>query len=375
MAADAYEFWLTTDAGVRIQLLDETLWLAAGRQVNNIGSFSMGLPNTFDTDLVKPDRMVQVWRAPQGGRLALWRVYFVRWWRWETQDSDEVFTIGGPDCNDLLRRRIVAAYSASSQARKTDYADDMMKEAVSEALLDSADPTPSAGTRVWGDLSVQADLEDGPTLTKSFAWRRLLLPSGGGVLPSIAQAAREAGTEVFFDVVPDDVGSAGITFEFRTYTGQPGRDVTGLGVLFDQERGNLKDPFLEYDYTEEVNYVYAAGQGTQDDRNVQQVYDAGRYLASKWGRCEGFADARNEASDDGVREAGRAGLEAGRPRRRFGGIPLDTRGTRFGRDWDIGYKVRARYRGQEFDAIVWAVTISVDEDGREDIQARLEYEG
>jgi len=54
---------------------------------------------------------------------------------------------------------------------------------------------------------------------------------------------------------------------------------------------------------------------------------------------------------------------------------LDTRGTRFGRDWDFGYKVRAKYRGQEFDAIVRAVTISVDENSKEDIQARLEYEG
>lgn len=370
MAASAYEFWLTTDAGMRIQLLNEVLSLAASRQVNNVGSFSMGLPNSFDTGLIRPDRMVQIWRAPQGGRLALWRVYFVRWWRWE----DEVFMIGGPDCNDLLRRRIVAAYSGSSQARKTNYADDMMKEIVSEALSDSAELTPDAGTRVWDRLTVQANLSNGPELSKSFAWRTLLLLSGGGVLASIAEAAREAGMEVFFDVVPDTVGSASITFEFRTYIGQLGRDVTELGVLFSQEQGNLQDPFLEYDYTEEINYVYAAGQGEKDDRNVRQVYDSTRYQASIWGRCEGLADARNEASDNGVREAGRVELEAGRPRRRFGGVPLDTRGTRFGRDWDIGYKVRAKYRGQKFDAIVRSVTISVDDDGRESVQARLEYE-
>jgi len=236
MSASAYELWLTSDTGLRLQLLDGVAWWAATRQVNAIGNFTMGLPSSFDTRLIEADRMVQVWRASQGGQLGLWRVYLVRWWRWEMQDSDEIFTIGGPDCNDLLRRRIVAAYSASSQAHKTDYADDMMKEVVSEALSDSAEPTPDAGTRVWGDLSVQADLGDGPTLTKSFAWRSLLLPSGGGVLTSIAQAAREAGCEVFFDVVPDIVSSTSITFEFRTCTGQPGCDVVDLGVLFDQER-------------------------------------------------------------------------------------------------------------------------------------------
>ena len=255
-----------------------------------------------------------------------------------------------------------------------DQADDMLKAIVTDSIADGTAPAPTAGTRVWSDLSIAGDLADGPTLEKGFAWKQLLTPAGGGIMGDIAKAAKEAGTEVFFAVVPKTVSATSITFEFRTSTGQPGMDVSDR-VVFDQERGsNLNDPYLEYDYTKEQNYIYSAGQGDMDERNVQQVYDASRYNASAWNRCEGFADARNQAEDNEVREAGRAKLAEGRPVRRFGGVPVDTQGTRFGRDWDFGDKVRARYRGQEFDAIIRSVVLSMDDSGQETIRAKLEYE-
>ena len=379
--AGRYELWLTDDFGKRLAdsrgqtLLDDALKFTATRTVNRIAYFSLWLPPTFDTSLIKLDRMVQVWRAPEGGRLSLWRVYFVRKWRFSTTDrGEQVFVISGPDLNELPRRRIVAAFTGTAQADKTDFADDMMKEIVIEALADGVDPVPAAGTRVWADLSVQANLSNGPMITRAFAFKKLLYPSGAGVLPTIARAAKEAGTEVFFDIVPATIGATAVTYEFRTYTGQPGQDVTGLGVLFDQQKGNMSKPFLEFDYTLEDNYIYAGGQGEGVAREVQQVFDATRYDVSQWNRCEGFADARNQDAANGVRVAGRNILVVGRPRRKFGAVPLDTRGTRFGRDWDFGYKVRTRYRGEEFDSIVRTVTISVDSAAKERIFARLEYE-
>lgn len=372
--AGEYELWLTNDNGVRFQSLQKALWFGATRVVNGIGFFEMGLPLSFNTQYIKPDYIVQIWRRPIGGVFSLWRPYFIRKWRYEKSEDREAVIISGPDCSDLLRRRIVAAYSGSSQAEKTDYADDMMKGVVSESISDGASPVPAAGTRIWSNFTVAPDVSLGPTLTKAFAWEKLLWPSGMGVLPGIAQAAREAGTEIFFDVVPSTITSNSIAFEFRTYIGQPGMDVSGLGVIFDEERGNLRSAYLEYDYTGEENYIYAGGQGQGAGRNIQQVYDSARYGASKWARSEGFADARNQTTDNGVREAGRVALEAGRPIIRFGGEPMDTKGSRYGVDWDFGYRVRARFRGEEFDAIIRAVTISRDEQ-EEIIRARLEYVG
>lgn len=375
-----YECWITDDAGVPIadsqgrSYLKEYLSLTASRAVNQIGSFEMYLPSTFDKSLLRVDRMVQVWRKPTGGRLGLWRVYFIRKWRFATSDSRKTVMISGPDQNDLLRRRIVAAYTASSQAQKTALeADDMMKEFVTEALSDANAPTPTAGTRDWSGLSVQADLTLGPQITLSAPFDTLLTESGAGVLPRIAKAAKEAGTEVFFDVIPNVVSGNSISFQFVTYIGQPGQDVTSQ-VVFDEQFGNMKDPELEYDYTKEINYVYAAGQGEETDRNVQQVYDTARYGASRWNRCEGFQDARNQDSDNGVIAAGYGLLESGRPKIRFRAAPVDTAGTRFGIDWDHGYKVKARYQGVEFDSIIRATTLTSDNKGKDNVSARLEYE-
>lgn len=369
-----YEVWLTDDAGVRLASLDKFLTLQAAREANRIANFTLRAPLSFDTNFVRRDNMIQVWRAPLGGRLKLWRAYFIRRWRFNTlAGSDQVVTLYGPDSNDLMRRRIVAAYASSAQAAKTDFADDMMKEVVTEALADGVSPAPSAGTRVWSGLSVQADSSAGPTITKSFPFDYLLLPGGGGVLSILANAAKEGGTEVFFDVAPATVASNSIDFQFRTTTGQPGQDVSDY-VVFSQETGNLEKPDLEEDYTREENYIYAAGQGEEANRNVQQVYDAGRYNGSRWNRCEGFADARNQSADNGVIASGNNRLYEGRPRIRFTGIPVDTEGTRFGIDWDFGDRVQAKYLNYQFDCIIRAMTLSVDGDGNETIDARLDYE-
>jgi len=369
----SYELWLTSDTGVRIAQLTTGTTFQASRVTNGIGWFATQMPISFNINNIRLDRMIQLWRQPSGGTMSLWNVYFLRKWIFSTEGSREVVTLEGPDKNDLLRRRIVAAFSGTAQATKTDFADDMMKEVVTQSIADGVAPTPTAGTRVWSNLSIQADASVGPTITKSFPFDKLLAGSGSGVLSVLAKAAREAGTEVFFDIVPNVVTGSSITFQFRTTINQPAQDVTDR-VVFDQQRGNMRDPVLEYDYSEEENYIYGAGQGEGTARNIQQVYDTARYGASIWNRCEGFADARNQTSDDGVREAGRAGLEEGRPRIRFTATPVDTAGTRFGIDWNFGDKVKSRYKNVEFDTIIRAVSISV-ENKRETIQARLDFEG
>lgn len=370
---DKYEIWLTNDVGLQLATLNNFTRLEASRVVNGIGNFSIYMPLSFNPDLIAPDRMVQIWRRPTGGTKSLWHVYFLRRWKFSTEGSKQVVELGGPDTNDLLRRRIVAAYAGTPQTDKTDYADDMLKEVVTESISDSYDPTPNAGTRVWSNLSITADTSLGPTIIRSFPYDKLLTGSNAGVLAVIARAARTAGTEVFFDIVPDVVSTTSITFKFVTTINQPGADVSSK-VVFDQGRGNMKNPSLEYDYTQEENYIYAAGQGEGALRNVQQVYDADRYNVSIYGRCEGYADARQQTTDDGVINVGNTKLDDGRPRIRFSATPVDTQGTRYGIDWDLGDKVQSKYLNRQFYCIIRADAISVDSSG-ESISARLDYEG
>ena len=371
--AGTYELRLTTDTGVYLQTLNRFMWLQASRTVNRIGHLALRVPWTFDDQLLKPDRMIQVWRAAPGGPMKLFRPYFIRRWRFQTgaQGAEYVY-IYGVCPNDLLRRRIVAHYADETNAEASaEEADDLMKRIVTDSIADGSNPTPSAGTRVWSDFSIAGDLTDGPQLTKDFACQKLLTTSGGGLLPAISEAAKEAGTEVFFDVAVDSVSTDGISFQFRTYTDQPGQDMTSK-ARFDKER-SMRDPYLEYDHSQEENYIYAGGQGIEDEREIQQVYDADLYNVSAWNRCEAFEYATNQTTANGVREAGRARLREGRPVKRFAGEPKDTEATRFGLHWNWGDKVRARYRNEEFDTIVKAVVLHMSH-GVESISARMEYE-
>ena len=371
--AGTYELRLTTDEGVYLQTLNKFHWLQCSRVVNRIGHLQLRVPWTFDDRLIKPDRMIQVWRAAPGGPLKLFRPYFIRKWRFQTgRHGAEFVYLYGVCPNDLLRRRIVARYAGETEAASSaTEADDMMKDIVTNAIADGSNPAPDAGTRVWSNFTVAGDLTAGPQLTKDYSWQRLLEPSGGGLLPSIAEAAKEAGTEVFFDVEVDSVSPSGISFQFRTYTVQPGMDMTEK-ARFDKSR-SMDNPYLEFDHTEEENYIYAGGQGVEDDREIQQVYDADWYGVSSWNRCEGFEYATNQSAANGVREAGRARLQEYGPVKRFAGEPRDTAATRFGLHWNWGDKVRARYRNEEFDAIIRAVVLHMSH-GVESISARMEYE-
>lgn len=363
-----YELWLTSDEGVRIALLDDFLFITYSRLLNDVGWMSLNLPASFDTRLLVPDRQIQVWRAPTGGRLSLWRPYFIRKWRFSTIGSDESVLVWGPDCNGLLDTRIVAYFAGEDESRKTALeADDMMKEIVDENLGSGVTDT---DRDLSAHFAIQADSTDGPQLTKRFAWRNVL-----STLRNISDAAREEGTEVWFDVVASNVSGTSITFEFRTYTGQPGQDRTrgNNQTVFDQDRGNMRDPFVEYDYSSERTYVYSLGQGELSNRRKQEIPAPARIGTSFWNRREAYMDARFETTDVGVQDAGRAKLIEGRPRIRFGAEATDTEGTRFGRDWDFGDKVIARYRGQEFEPLIEAVQISVRGEN-ETVRARLELE-
>ena len=367
-----YEIYLTDDFGMPLAQLDDIHSLTATRIVNAIGFCAIEAKASFDTSLLKKDRMFQVWRAPTGHTSSLWRTYFYRKGGYSTKGSKESIIIGGPDVNDLLRRRVTANYSDQSSNVINTYADDMMKDLVTNSMSDALLLSVDAGTRAWADLSVAADTASGPILDKQFLLQKLLTPSGAGALTEIAKSSVAEGTPVFFDIQPATVTEKTITFEFRTFIDQVGTDRTETGMVFDRDEGTLKDPFIEWDATNEVNYVYAGGQGSGSARDIQQVYDAARYGKSQWSRCEGFADARDQDTGK-VAQVGQIALHNGRPLMRFGGIPLDTAGSRFGVHWNFGDKVPARYRGVEFNVLVNGVTLNV-KNGKETISARLDYQ-
>jgi len=117
--AGTYEIYLTDDRGLRLALLDYALPFSTTRDTNAIAHCTVNVPASFDENLIRLDYGLQIWRKPPSGVMSLWRPYFLRKWRFDTTaDGEEIITLTGVDCNDLLRRRIVAAYAGVAQADK-----------------------------------------------------------------------------------------------------------------------------------------------------------------------------------------------------------------------------------------------------------------
>ena len=380
-----------TDAGGRVLMpLTNLRTFAASRIVDGIGGFQAELRPPADLATLQnyhyiernlqPDWMVQVWQRTRGPQ-RLWRAYLVTAFGWAAgEDGGEVFTFSGLDLKHLLTRRVVAAYAEEDgyASFTADYADDIMKALVTNSKAQPPTApldTESTGSRAWSTLSVAADLSAGPQLDIAVAWQKLLTVSGGGALNSIARAAKENGTAVYFDIVPQTLTTTAATWQFRTYTGQPGRDLrSGSGrVLFDAEAGTLQGWALNYDYSEEVNAVYALGRGDKTNRKVEFVQDAARAGRSPWGRCEGTAEARNVA-DAALEDRAYTALGEGRPRVSLSGNPVAGAGQEFGRHYDVGDRVLASAKGRQFEALVWSAIITQDEDGQVTETARLQYD-
>ncbi len=210
MTHKGFELWLTTDTGARLDILDEAESFEWSRVINGIGRCRVTLTGDFDLSLLSPDNRIEIWREPSSGaKLRLEDIYFIRRIVPTTnQDGLQRITVRAMSPTELLLRRIIAFAAGSSQSAKTDNVDDMMKEIVRENLGASAGNDGFGASRSFDAtfFSVQADATLGPSITKNFSWRNVLI-----VLQDLSDVAREAGTELYFAVVPTST----TTFEFE----------------------------------------------------------------------------------------------------------------------------------------------------------------
>jgi len=378
-----HELWLCNDYGTRIAdlwghtMLDRVQSFTATRVANDIGTFTANVPATFDPTLLRRDMIVQVMRSPDGGAMELFRHYFLRRWIYETKRGKLGLELHGVCCNDLLRRRVITSAPGTMVSTKGgvagigETADDIMKAIVSECLIDATGgygwPVPLYGTRDWPLFSVEADAGAGPFIDPiDVSYEYLLQPNQRGALYQVIDEARQEGVDLYFDVVPLVLTGNQLSFVFRVRLGQPGQDITTSGVLFSQDRGNLTDCSLSYDYTAEENYIYGVKEQGPYDTKVTQRWSVPGVAASIWNRIEGTVDKTSRSTGNYLRDK--------RGRLRFTGRITDTPGMRYGVDWSWGDRVRVRYLQFQFNAVIKAVTLSVDRNGQEQIGTRLEYE-
>lgn len=360
-----YSIWLTNVAGERVKLLDHVFNISYTLTVNQIGIAQVDVPE-LPSDLFQEDSRLEIWRQVPGGKKYLEgdTCWIIRDWEDVlTQQGDEFVRLSAYSANFILDAPIVAYKSATSQAEKSDQADDMMKAIVRENLGSSAS---DSDRDLSTYITVDADSGDGPSTSKSFAHRNVL-----ATLREIAQDADGQGTPLFFGLAYDPT-SLGFTFSTRTqhWGDDHGKDGAGGRVVLSARNGTLSDVRRAYVSSEERTVIYVGGQGQGDDRQVEKVEDSERSGLTPFNRREYFVDARNSSGTATLQAEGRAALKALRPREIFSAKIRDTQAIRYGREYRFGDRVIAEHRGRVVEARLDSVRVRVAR-GREDINAEL----
>lgn len=353
-----YQIILKNSNGTQLTTLQDFFDLTYARRVNDVGVLTIIVPASYSQYLAI-DGQIEIYRKVDNGPFTLdmdTRWFIRRPSRKLTLGGQEYIQIYAEDANTLLKRRVVAYYAGSSQSTKTGNADNLMKAIVRENMGSTAsDYSGSAAARQLSSslFSIQADLSQGASVTKSFAYRDVL-----SVLQELANASIQAGSYLAFDVF----SIAGGTFEFRTYSGQRGVDhrwPSGSNpVILDPQFGNLGDIDQTDDYSDARSFIYCGGQGEGTARIIQTATDATLAGLSPYGRFEAWQDARQSESSASVLAEAQAELWSRRAKKTFEGTILETPAVRYGVNYGFGDIVTARYRGQQYDCRVDAVQIT-----------------
>lgn len=370
-----YQLWLSDASGNRLGVIpgDQIVSLKYALVTNDAGALTLDVPRSALPDpSTWSDARIEVRRRPPGGA---WQLEGSCFWlvhkevRGVTRDRS-YRRLTALTTTSLLDRRCTMWYAGSSQVAVTsDYADDMMKDIVRNNLGATANNAPvySAGTtpsRDWSSLiTVIADASLGPTISKEFAWRNVL-----SVLQDIAGDSAKANNPVYFGIV-----MSGAALVFRTWVGQPGRDLTtGINKLtVSAERGSLGGTVeVTEDWSDVATWVVAGGQGQQSARTLGASYNIAQGSLTPFGVREAFINATQLTSTAALNGEAAAELWRRRPRRVLTGQIVSVPGALYGVDWNWGDRVLAQFESQSFSALVEKVTVKLEK-GEETVEARI----
>ena len=351
--------------GTNTKIVTDFISLTASAVVNNVGTAELVLPDSY-WPFLAIDGIIEIERAPAGyaGKLLFETRYFIRYLnKGYAPDGTKVIKVSGYNAMHLLKRRIVAYAAGNTKASYSAVAaDDALKNLVSQNLGSGAT---DSNRNISSVLAVQASTTLAPTISKDFAWQDLF-----SVMQDIVQQSFQAGTYLAFDVVA--VSGSPLSFEFRTYIGQRGNDrraPSTKSILLDVHLGNLSEAYVEYDYREEANYIYALGQGENSQRTTAYSQNSTRISASPAGRIEGQRDARNLVNATSLQAESDSELRDRRGRKLFNGRISETPTTAYDVTFSFGDYLTATLDNESFDVMLEGVVITVNSNGNENIEA------
>lgn len=346
--APTWQIWLKDQAGTRLALLDYYRKFSIGRSVNGLGAFSLELSG-LDTHIASLalDGQLEFYRGNPAMVIdpALEFEALIRDWE-ELIDADgrTIYTVSGYGYNELLRRRVIDAYSGGAGAAKDGLAEAVIKEYVEEQC------GVTAGARSIFGLSVEGDAGGGGPVRLSRAYRN--------VYEVCLEIAAVGGGD--FAVM----GTGPATYEFQWHDGQLGADRSD-SVVFALEYGNMGSPKLAHRRSSEITAVLVGGQGDGAARVTDYRIDYARESQSPINLRELFIDQRQDADPNGLITAGDRALNDGRAAYQLSFDVLQVPSCLYGYHYFLGDLVTVRFKTYVAVQQVKAVEFVVDPNGEQ----------
>lgn len=272
----------------------------------------------------------------------------------------------GQGYNVLLYADVIRYASGSSQAQKNGDVAAVARAYVSENIGPLAGVDGLGNSRVMPGLTVATSAALGKTWQGDRANKLL-----ADVLSELAEYG------------PGDymvLGAGPAAFEFTWRNTRWGADRTrgnsagNAPVILSPQYGNVEGIAADYKHLNEVNVVYALGQGKGALQKVRTAADSSLLALSPWARRAVARSGRNSNDDNELDDQAEAMVNEQRPIRQISFSVRQTVGTRYGRDWDMGDLVTVEYLGRDYDMKVMGVTVSASSDGAESITPEFESE-
>ena len=328
-------------------------------------------PGMLNANALQEDTRLYIYRRPVGSNAYMLEGQTCFLVQTIDRTRDEI-TLTAVGAMDILSRRIINYTAGSSQAKKSGFADEIMRLILVENFGTSATGTgreiPAEMFNIPNQRLVSGNVVSAfPSISKAFAWDNVLK-----VFQEIADACATAGTFMSFDVVAIGQSMLG----FQTWDGARGGDRRRgktNAVILSEESGNLTAR-IALAYGDSKTYIRAGGQGEGEARALAEAISTARVLASPWGRREAFHNASSSEESDNVQKEADAQLWASRPRLSFEGEIMETPVFRYGVEFSLGTLLTADTRGFSFECRMSNIHISLGRDGGESIDIKVSGE-
>lgn len=257
--------------------------------------------------------------------------------------GDLIFNLYGSGYAHLLTRRIVEPPAGYENSDKTGYAESVLKSYISDCLVSPVD-----GDRIFDGVTIEVDTAEGEYIEYSTRYINLM---------TVCTNVADAGKIDFGLIEGDELGE--VLVRARSVWGKDRREGNPEGnqpTVFSFLYGNMDIPILSTNASEEKNYIYVGGPGQGTEREVVNISSP---TTKRWGRKEAFIEARQQSTTDGLYAVGNAYLEDKKISENLSFDIIQTIGSRWLIDWELGDLITARYFDKVFDKKIVEVGVVV----------------